>query len=127
MKPKEIISQLHLEKGCKGKAKIAALSLLMIKELETALREMNICREGADFDNDSKFDKVVRQIFTKWNAVSLKIPYGISDGAWSFFYAEYVIKLKEQLCPSWLARKQAYEQRKKEKEERQKKKSSVVK
>ena len=56
-------------------------------------------------DSERHFNVSVKEVRQKWDGVSKKMNRGLSDGLWNFFFAAHVIKLKEELCPTW-AKKQ---------------------
>lgn len=116
MKTKEIISKLQIENGVKGK-KSKEFFAILIKELE------DIYNGFGNKDSERHFDAAVKQLRTKWDAISRQVKYGLSDGMWNFFFATEIIKAKETLCPSWKERRdiehQKYEERKRKREERE--------
>lgn len=113
MKPKEFITKYHLERGWNSRVQEPFLQDLtneLIAFLEFYHAQNNI----------RGFDNAVKVIRMKWDAVSNKIPYGLPDKLWSYFWATVVCKLREQLCPAEVARmnqrRADWERRKAEKE-----------
>lgn len=105
MKPKEIIKRAGLEKGFNKDVQKLFFALL-VEELKESYRHFGV------EDSDRHFNAAVKNIRSKWDAVSMKIPYGLSEGVWKFFYASYVAPLKEDLCPTWKARNDAWQLKK---------------
>jgi hypothetical protein len=50
-------------------------------------------------DNINKFNECVKQIRAKFDGISNKIPYGIPNDVWNFFYKKQVVPLREEFCP----------------------------
>ena len=94
MKPKEIIEKTGLQKGFNKKQQDEFFGV-MAAEVRIAYAEYGVK------DSNRHFDAAVKTIRTKWDAISNRIPYGLSDGVWSFFYARYLAPIKEELCPTW--------------------------
>lgn len=97
MKPKEFITKYHLERGWNSRVQEPFLQDFtneLIAFLELYHAQNNI----------RGFDNAVKVIRMKWDAVSNKIPYGLPDKLWSYFWATVVCKLREQLCPAEVAR-----------------------
>lgn len=100
MKPKEFIQHFNLEKGWRPNVQNEFLSLLTSELL--AFLEYNKAA-----DNIKGFDNAVKVIRMKWDAISNKIPYGLPDKLWSYFWATVVVKLREEFCPRETERRRA--------------------
>lgn len=105
MKPKEIIEQANLSKGFNKKRQEVFFDT-MVTELKEAYAAFGVK------DSDRHFNAAIKSLRTKWDAISNRIPYGLSDGVWGFFYARYVAPLKEELCPTWKKRNDAWQLKK---------------
>ena len=99
MKTKEIIAKLDIQDGLRGKEKQDKFLSIMLDELR------EIYNRFQQKDSERHFNVSVKELRQKWDGVSKKINRGLSDGLWNFFFAAHVIKLKEELCPTW-AKKQ---------------------
>ena len=111
MKPKEIIEKANLHKGFDKKRQEVFFGT-MVDELLAVYGSFGVK------DSDRHFDVAVKSLRAKWDAISNKIPYGLSDGVWGFFYARYVGPLKGELCPTWKARNDAWQLKKEERHKR---------
>ena len=92
MKPKEFITKYHLERGWNSRVQKPFLQDFT-NELIAFLEFFNAQNNIRGFEN------AVKVIRSKWDAVSHKIPYGLPDKLWSYFWATVVCKLREELCP----------------------------
>ena len=99
MKTKEIITKLDIQAGLRGKEKQDQFMSIMLDELR------EIYNRFKQKDSERHFNVSVKEVRQKWDGVSRKMNRGLSDGLWNFFFAAHVIKLKEELCPTW-AKKQ---------------------
>lgn len=99
MKTKEIIAKLDIQAGLRGKEKQDQFLAIMLDELREIYNRFN------QKDSERHFNVSVKEVRQKWDGVSRKMNRGLSDGLWNFFFAAHVIKLKEELCPTW-AKKQ---------------------
>ena len=112
MKPKDFITKYQLEGGWKPKAQKAFLSDLTNELL--ALLEYNKAQ-----GNLKGFDNAVTAIKSKWDGISKKIPYGLPDKLWSYYFATVIAPLREEFCPAQMEqRRQEAAQRKAEYEKR---------
>lgn len=112
MKPKELIKKYKLEKGWK--------SNYQNDFLQDITSELLAFLEYNKADNNIKgFDNAVKVIRMKWNAVSNKIPFGLPDKLWSFFWATTVVKLREEFCPKDVERMRKKAEEKKAQWDRQ--------
>lgn len=103
MKPKEIIKQSMIENGINAKNQDGFL-INMLMELKHAYQDF------AQDDSEQHFNAAIKVVRSKWDAISNKIPYGLSDDLWAYFYTK-AMKLKKQYCPTW-AKKQEEEHQK---------------
>lgn len=94
MKPKEIIEQASLYKGFNRKSQ-GILFSIMTSELRDTYNRYGVK------DSHRHFDAAVKILRSKWDSISMKIPYGLSEGVWRFFYARWVAPMKRELCPTW--------------------------
>lgn len=99
MKTKEIIAKLDIQGGLRGKEKQDKFMAIMLDELREIYNRFN------QKDSERHFNVSVKELRQKWDGISKKMNRGLSDGLWNFFFAAHVIKLKEELCPTW-AKKQ---------------------
>lgn len=93
MKPKEIIYQSGIVNGVNARNQDEFLDL-MILELKYAYKEY------AKDDSEKHFTAAVKEIRSKWDAISNKIPYGLPEGLWRYFYAR-IMNYKKRVCPTW--------------------------
>jgi len=99
MKPKEFIEKYHLAEGwAKGwpsdnKRRQKQFITDMTSEL-LAMLEYNKAQ-----DNIKGFDNAVNAIKSKWDGIDKKIPYGLPEKLWGFFFATVVAPLREEFCP----------------------------
>lgn len=79
MKTKEIIATLQIQNGVPTKKQKQFFAIL-VKELE------EIYNGFGNKDSERHFDAAVKQLRTKWEAISKQVRYGLSDGLWNFFF-----------------------------------------
>lgn len=106
MKPKEYIEKLDILKGWNVKKQNELVSFLtseFLAQLEYFKAENNI----------KGFDNALKVIRMKWDSISNKIPYGLPEKLWNYFFATVVAPARENLCPSEMERrrKEAAEKR----------------
>jgi len=99
MKPKDLVAKLELDKGKLTKAKVTALMSEMKREATEVIESFKVN------DDIGKFHQAVKVIRSKWDGVSNKIPYGIDEKQWNYFYASVIVPLRDQLCPTYIKRK----------------------
>lgn len=113
MKPIEFIKKYNLTKGWKNKSQES-----FIKDMAEELKLL--CEQFHAEENIKGFENAVNTVRSKWDGISNKIPYGLPDGLWNFFYASEVATLREALCPKEMARRREMaEKRKAEMEAKQ--------
>lgn len=105
MKPKEYIEKYGIQGGWNPKRQQEFLSDLTSELLA-------FCEYNKAENNIKGFDNSVKVIRMKWDAISNKIRFGLPEGMWRYFYATVIVKVREELCPADVAR------REKEREER---------
>lgn len=111
MKPKEFIQKYGIEKGWNPKHQNDFLQDMTSELL--AFLEFNKAE-----NNIKGFDNTVKVIRSKWDAISNRIPYGLPEKLWSYFYATVICKLREELCPKEMEqRRRVSEMRKRLREE----------
>lgn len=93
MKPKEIIYKAGIVNGVNARNQDEFLDL-MITELK------NTYSAFAKDDSERHFTASVKEIRDKWDAISNKIPYGLPEGLWRYFYAR-IMNYKKRVCPTW--------------------------
>ena len=81
---KQIISDLGWQQGYRHRDQHRLLSL-MTEELRVRVHE-NM--------TSTAFRQAVREVRVRWNAVSNKIPGGLPEGTWSYWYATEVVRLR---------------------------------
>ena len=114
MKTKEYLYKYNLHKGWNTKIQNEFISD-MTSELEAQLM-LNKAE-----DNIRGFDNALRCIRMKWDSISKKIPYGIPDKLWNYFFATVVAPLREQMCPREMKRRhEIHEEKQRRYEERKK-------
>lgn len=94
MKPKEYIKKFGINSGwdsSKQNSFLAELSQELIATFELFDKP----------DNSNIFDQSVSIIKQKWDSISKRIPFGLPDKLWNYFYATAVVPLKEKLCPTF--------------------------
>ena len=65
-----------------------------------------------------RFENAVRALRTKWDAINNKTVGQLPDKLWNYFYATVIAKMRNELFPSEMERRQKeYEERKKRQEE----------
>jgi hypothetical protein len=99
MKPRELVAKLNLANGKLTRAKVDALMAEMRREATEVIESFRVN------DDISKFHQAVKVIRSKWDGVSNKVPYGLDEKQWNYFYASVLVPLRDQLCPTYLARK----------------------
>ncbi len=64
-------------------------------------------------NNIKGFDNALKVIRMKWDSISNKIPYGLPEKLWNYFFATVVAPARENLSPSEMERrrKEAAEKR----------------
>lgn len=97
MKTKEIIEKANLTNGFDKKKQEVFFNLLA-SELSAAYVSYNVK------DSERHFDAAIKTLRSKWDAISIKIPYGLSEGVWKSFYTKWVAPMKEEFCPTWKKR-----------------------
>lgn len=114
MKTKEYLDKYNLHKGWNTKIQNEFISD-MTSELEAQLM-LNKAE-----DNIRGFNNALRCLRMKWDSISKKIPYGIPEGLWNYFFATVVAPLREQMCPREMKRqREIREERQRRYEERKK-------
>lgn len=114
MKTKEYLDKYNLHKGWNTKIQNEFISD-MTSELEAQLM-LNKAE-----DNIRGFNNALRCVKMKWDSISNKIPYGIPEGLWNYFFATVVAPLREQMCPREMKRQhEIREERQRRYEERKK-------
>lgn len=109
MKPKDFIEKYNLNRGWnkyKQNEFLTDMTSELLALLETYHAENNI----------KGFDNAVNVIRMKWDAIDKKIPYGIPEKLWGYYFATTIAKIREQMCPDEMA---ARRERKAEWERRQ--------
>ena len=118
MKPKEYIKKFKFENGYnkdQQKDFFADLS-----------RELTSIYESFEkVDDEKSFDNSVNIIMDKWKAISNKIPFGLSDGLWNFFYATNIIPIKNVFCYTFKCRKDREKEIRNKREENRKKQEEI--
>ncbi len=70
---------------------------------------------GKAMESYTSYENAVKIIRMKWDGISNKVPYGLPDKLWNYFYATVIAKTKEELFPEQIAYQKA------QREENQKK------
>jgi uncharacterized Zn finger protein (UPF0148 family) len=121
MKSKEYLKKYNLTAGYKSsiqKEFLGDLTSELIANYEMFGKE----------DNEHLFDVAVNNIRAKWDAISNKVPYGLPDGVWNYFWATVVVPMKATYCPTFQKRKdreskerrERYQEEKKQREQQRK-------
>lgn len=114
MKTKEYLDKYNLHKGWNTKIQNEFISDM------TSEFEAQLMLNKAE-NNIRGFDNALRCIKMKWDSISKKIPYGIPDKLWNYFFATVVAPLREQMCPREMQRqREIREERQRLYEERKK-------
>ena len=114
MKPKEFIEKYNLSKGWnkyKQNEFLSDMTSELLALLETYHAENNI----------KGFDNAVNVIRMKWDAIDKKIPFGIPEKLWGYYFATTIAKIREEMCPEEMAHRREVAARKKAEWERCKK------
>ena len=93
MKPKEIIYQSGIVNGVNARNQDYFLDLMM-----TELK--NTYEAFAKDDSEQHFTVSVKEIRSKWDAISNKIPFGLPEDLWRYFYVR-IMNYKKRVCPTW--------------------------
>lgn len=113
MKPKEFIEKYGLSGGWNPKHQNNFL-----QDLTSELLVMLEYNKAAD--NIRGFDNALRTIRQKWDGISNKVPNGLPEGMWRYFFATVVVKLREEMCSREVqARKEKSEEKRRAWEARQ--------
>lgn len=107
MKPKEFIEKYNLNKGWnkyKQNEFLTDMTSELLALLETYHAENNI----------KGFDNAVNVIRMKWDAIDKKIPFGIPEKLWGYYFATTIAKIREQMCPEEMAKRREMAARRKE-------------
>lgn len=86
MTTKEIVAQYGWQQGYNPRGQRHLLSVFT-EELTLRLRKHMTPRD---------FSNAVREVRRKWDALSNRIPGGIPDGAWNFWYATTVVTMRDR-------------------------------
>lgn len=114
MKPKEYIEKYGIQGGWNPKKQQDFLSDLTSELLA-------FCEYNKAENNIKGFDNSVKVIRMKWDSISNKIRFGLPEGMWRYFYATVIVKVREELCPADVARREKeLEERRAEWERRKK-------
>ncbi len=108
MKPKEFILKYNLEKGWnkyKQNEFLTDMTSELIALLEIYHAENNI----------KGFENALNVIRMKWDAIDNKIPFGIPEKLWGYYFATTISKMREKMYPEEMARRR--EEAKKKHEE----------
>lgn len=71
-------------------------------------------------NNIKGFDNAVSVIKMKWDAINNKIPFGIPEKLWGYYFATTIAKIREQMCPEEMAKRREMAAKRKEEYERRK-------
>ena len=113
MKPKDFIEKYNLSRGWnkyKQNEFLTDMTSELLALLETYHAENNI----------KGFDNAVNVIRMKWDAIDKKIPFGIPEKLWGYYFATTIAKIREQMCPEQMARRREEAAKRKEDYERRK-------
>lgn len=99
MKPKDLVAKLNLANGKLTKAKVSALMDEMKREATEVIESFKVN------DDISKFHQAVKVVRSKWDGISNKMPYGLDDKQWNYFYASVIVPLRDKMCPTYIKRK----------------------
>lgn len=113
MKPKDFIEKYNLNRGWKTFIQdefLTDMTSELLALLETYHDEKNI----------KGFDNAVNVIRMKWDAISKKIPYGIPEKLWGYYFATTIAKIREQMFPKEMAKRREDAEKRKAEWERRK-------
>lgn len=111
MKSKEYINAFKIQNGWNSQKQKAFLSELT--------QELVATFELFDKPDDEHiFNVSVNMIRQKWDSISKKIPFGLPDNMWSYFYATVIVPFKKESCPTFVKQQQFKEKERREKQER---------
>jgi len=98
MKTKEYIKKYQLDKIHINKS----ISNKMISDLSVEFDE--ICDKLNIDDNYHKFQSAVKEIRQKWDSISIKSKFMLTETLWNLFYASVICKKRAVLCPTFQKR-----------------------
>lgn len=113
MKPKDFIEKYNLDNGWKTFVQdefLTDMTSELLALLETYHAEKNI----------KGFDNAVNVIRMKWDAISKKVPYGIPEKLWGYYFATTIAKIREQMFPKEMAKRREDAEKRKAEWERRK-------
>jgi len=99
MKPKEYLEKYDLTKSKNHN--------LFLDDLTNEL--LSLLEVGRSLDgelNIKTFENSLRVIRQKWDAISNKIPFGLTEGLWEYFYATKICKIRKELFPEVVANRE---------------------
>ncbi len=71
-------------------------------------------------NNIKGFDNAVNVIRMKWDAIDKKIPFGIPEKLWGYYFATTIAKIREQMFPEEMDKRREMAAKRKEEWERRK-------
>lgn len=92
MKPNEYINKLNISSGWKKYKQQEFINDLTSE----FLAQLEYFKAN---DNIKGFDNALKVIRMKWDSISNKIPFGLPESLWKYFFAAVVAPAREQLCP----------------------------
>lgn len=102
MKPKEYIKKFNLQNGWEQSQADSFLTELT-NELAATFELFG------KPDDINAFNHALDQISDKWDSISKRIPFGLPDKLWNYFYATDVIGLRKMVCPTFTKRQKENE------------------
>lgn len=93
MKPKEILQKYDMY--CKPFP--ATYERQFYKDMQAELDKA--CADRKVKEDFNEFQKSVKDIRTKWDAISNKIVGGLTDQMWNKFWVFYVMPIRQKYCP----------------------------
>lgn len=109
MKPKEYIKKFNLQNGWEQSQTDSFLTELT-NELAATFELFN------KPDDINAFNHALDQISDKWNSISKRIPFGLPDKLWNYFYATQVVLLRKLVCPTFTMQQKEKQDEYKEKQ-----------
>ena len=110
MKAKDYIRILGIKKGWDWTKEDQFLSLFS-KDFTDLIAYVKL------YDDIVQFNKVIREMWDKWNSISNNVPNRLPNELWKEFYDTVILPSKEKYCPTYTSWIKQTAQREREEEE----------
>lgn len=98
MKPKDYIEKYSLKSGWNTKHQTEFLN-------DFTSELLAFCEYNKALNNLKGFDNALRVVRQKWDSISNKIPKGLPESLWKYFFATTISKIREEMCPEQMQRR----------------------